>query len=203
MRVVGAEPPVFLAGRLKMGKTTRSASGFGTSTTPSTGTGETRPERGVRDQPLGSQQYHLQVLAETGVIGAFAWLWLFVSSLRTCWKIRRRGLEKATANAEFYVSMASALLGLDDRLPGGWQFHRARLNNLTWYTFRGWSWLWTSSRRTRHERSPEWDRGLTACWQSGQCRPPGAVRRSVQLGDAPNQPCNQPAGGVRDRCPAE
>jgi probable O-glycosylation ligase (exosortase A-associated) len=78
---------------------------------------------------------HLQVLAETGIVGMLAWIALFASSLRLCWSIRKWGLQHRASHGEFYVTMSSAFIAsMVGYLVAG-TFIALALNDLTWYTF--------------------------------------------------------------------
>jgi probable O-glycosylation ligase (exosortase A-associated) len=81
---------------------------------------------------------HLQVLAETGYLGALIYAGLFGFSLLTTWRIRRRALSSEAYPAEsrrfFYTSANGLIASMVAFLVGG-AFISLALNDLTWLTF--------------------------------------------------------------------
>jgi putative inorganic carbon (hco3(-)) transporter len=79
---------------------------------------------------------HLQVLAENGFDGAAVWIFLFVSSYRTLWRIRRDARAEARpADARFLSTMSGALMVSMTAFLVGGSFIAMSLNDLTWLTF--------------------------------------------------------------------
>jgi probable O-glycosylation ligase (exosortase A-associated) len=80
---------------------------------------------------------HFQVLAEQGFVGFAIWGWLFISSFRSCFRIRRLAMVELfdADNIKFYESMTTALIiSMFAFLVGG-SFISLALNDLTWLTF--------------------------------------------------------------------
>jgi probable O-glycosylation ligase (exosortase A-associated) len=80
---------------------------------------------------------HLQILTETGIVGFGLWVWLFIGSLGTCFRIRRRyaGARDLTADQRIVATAADAfIISMISFLVGG-LFISMGLNDLTWLTF--------------------------------------------------------------------
>ncbi len=79
---------------------------------------------------------HFQVLAETGVIGAIAWVFLLTYSVVLVFRIRRRGFAaERPEDRQTYVTASCALLASMMAFVVGGSFIAMALNDLTWVTF--------------------------------------------------------------------
>jgi O-antigen ligase len=79
---------------------------------------------------------HFQVLAETGLLGAFAWTGLFGYSIIIIFRIRRRGfLATVPEDKKTYITSANALMASMMAFLVGGAFIAMALNDLTWVTF--------------------------------------------------------------------
>lgn len=79
---------------------------------------------------------HFQVLAETGVLGALAWIGLFGYSVIIVFRIRRRGFHAVgPEDRQTYITGANALMASMAAFVVGGAFIAMALNDLTWVTF--------------------------------------------------------------------
>ncbi len=80
---------------------------------------------------------HFQALAETGYVGAFLWVSLFVCAIFIALRIRRFGSTSGLAPDEmrFYTTMGNALVVSMTAFLVGGAFIALVNNDLTWYTF--------------------------------------------------------------------
>jgi probable O-glycosylation ligase (exosortase A-associated) len=79
---------------------------------------------------------HFQVLAETGIVGAAAWTFMFGYAVILVFRIRRRGFAaERPEDRQTYVTAAAAFMASMVAFLVGGSFIAMALNDLTWVTF--------------------------------------------------------------------
>src|SRR5678810_850934 len=80
---------------------------------------------------------HLQVLAETGLVGLMVWIWILTKTYLSLLRVRTRARNLSTNNEEsrFLFTMANAMVSSITAFVIGGSFIALALNDLIWIMF--------------------------------------------------------------------